>query len=827
MPAGTIALILNFTFVLSLIIGFLIGLWRGVKKASINIVFSLVGLIIAFFISGVITNAILDIKIQNADGQLVTLAQQFVSMLQQDATLGQILGANANNVIFLEKLVYALANVMIFLLLALAVQFVCYIFYAILSAIVVKKKDKEGNKLPKHRVSGGIIGVVKTFVVMFFIFMPFNALLGTANDIVSVAYSTSATQAEGGETSKDQATQVTTNVLEGLNTSAYGIIGNMFGLDNVMCDYLTAFKLDQETIYIRQEVANIIDVYNVFTQISSPSEKTVPSKIDFNKLDKTLNNIVNSGIYKKVLIDTVGNIIENYSSYTFIDWNSLGEAQDIIKDLSLALKNKEGSYSDYFTNDIIKVYEAFKTIAQSGALDDSAELSVIQRVNVLANEHYQALESAVKNIFGMNLIKDSTNSALNLALSKLMEGVDKISVNGREITPEQWENMAVEISQVVKNFANLSVEVDVSKLLNDPLVILSSDSAIDIANTFDKLGKVIDGIRALDLLKNQEGVCVLDSLLAKNGFALPNEGEVIYNNDGSVATITNYTELMNFISPSLVELKNINIYDNLSSESVSVKEVMKTFANAVKNDTSTEKDVLSRIILPLSQVEPTKTLLVENLLKGLNNDLINFNSLDSYQAWKGNLKYISNLLVSLDKGSVGDNQTYLEYILLNNSVEDLFKNISASDATEILRPVLYADATASLKTQFFTTLTETFKTLLHDDTVLLSADNVTLKENDSNNQAEEICNVFEKLMAFYPTLTSETDLSSLDKVALGQLLDSMKINAYREGEAGIFAEVFENLADKVSILYPEIRKDPVNKYKDVNFTEILSTDARA
>ena len=114
---------------------------------------------------------------------------------------------------------------------------------------------------------------------------------------------------------------------------------------------------------------------------------------------------------------------------------------------------------------------------------------------------------------------------------------------------------------------------------------------------------------------------------------------------------------------------------------------------------------------------------------------------------------------------------------------------------------------------------------LNDDTITLTTTNVTLKENEANNQAEEICEVFEKLMAFYPMLSDSTEISSLDKGDLGRLLDSMKKNAYRESETGIFAEVFDKLASATAIIY-NIKRDADGTYKSVNFEEVLtSTEA--
>ena len=67
-----VGLVLNVLFALILVIGFLLGIWRGLKKSAVSAAFSIVGVLIAFFVTPPITNAILGISV-NFEGTSQTI----------------------------------------------------------------------------------------------------------------------------------------------------------------------------------------------------------------------------------------------------------------------------------------------------------------------------------------------------------------------------------------------------------------------------------------------------------------------------------------------------------------------------------------------------------------------------------------------------------------------------------------------------------------------------------------------------------------------------------------------------------------------------------
>ena len=71
MSATAIAWIVSVFFIVILIAGFFVGFWRGLKKSTANLIFSVVGILVAFFVTPAITNAIMGIQV-TYDGQPTT-----------------------------------------------------------------------------------------------------------------------------------------------------------------------------------------------------------------------------------------------------------------------------------------------------------------------------------------------------------------------------------------------------------------------------------------------------------------------------------------------------------------------------------------------------------------------------------------------------------------------------------------------------------------------------------------------------------------------------------------------------------------------------------
>lgn len=826
MAAGTIALILNFSFVFILVIGFLIGMWRGIKKASINLIFSIMGVFVAFFCCGLVTNAILDAGI-TVNGQPDTINGFFVSLLKANPDIAHLIETTPSFETFIVRIPYVFMNVIVFLFLTLAVEFVTYILYKIFGAIFVKNKDKDGNKLPKHRLTGGIIGLVKTFILCFFVLMPFISLIGTASEFTSgMVTSAAMDETEEGDASNKEMTAagVVANSIEGINTSAFGVIGNMFGLDDAMFDYLTKFDLNGETVQVRKEIANYLDVYNAGMEIKLVFEGKSNqnfSQLDFDRLDKTLDALLNSSLYNTVVSDVLNNLLIHYDEYSFIDVQALGDFGQVIIDISGGLSTFEGGAKEYFAQDLRSVYEVYKNLAKGGTLDTALKgKSVAEVLYNLSNENYVLFKQSLKNILTTNIMKDSVDTVINIGLSSVLEDADSVEIEGRTLDEQEWEGLSQSLANVVKHYSFVAKETDVVKLLNNPLTLLSSESNVDIVKVFNSLGSMIDEARGITLLKNTDGDLILDKVLTKFGFELPSNP--VFDKEGKSVEIKNYNALMNFISPSLVELKGINVYNQLTDDTISISDVITTFAVASQQ----KENVLSDIILPLYQVEPTKTLLIDNLINTLDNNLLNFKMLNSYQEWKNDLGYISTLLVTLNNGQV-EGKTYLDMALENNTQKLLLNLGDDISITEIMKPLLYAKSTDGLKQSIFATFENVFNALLDStSSIKFNYSQVTLVEGDANDQTLEICEIFEKFVDFYPSYDVETTLESMDKVMLGSFLDAMRKNAYRKDldvnktEEGLFKLGFDSLLSKIQDKY-EVLKN-IDDIANFNFTEFFT-----
>ena len=180
MSASAIGWIVSIVFIVILVIGFFIGFWRGLKRSTASLIFGLVGALLAFFLTPVITNAILGINI-TVNGTQTSINNYLVEMIKSASEdIEALVNANPNLESFFAQLPSALANVVVFIVLTAVVELIMYIIYKIIASIFLKYKP--GAK--KHRITGGVVGAIKTLIIVVFAFMPLSALIGTLNNII-------------------------------------------------------------------------------------------------------------------------------------------------------------------------------------------------------------------------------------------------------------------------------------------------------------------------------------------------------------------------------------------------------------------------------------------------------------------------------------------------------------------------------------------------------------------------------------------------------------------------------------------------------------------
>ena len=254
---GSIALI-----VIVLIIGFFVGFGRGVKRSSTHVLFVVASVIIAFFITKPITNAIMNVNIQ-VDGNIVAIKDYIINVISENfVDLSNFDSASA----FIQGLPTAIANPIIFLVLMILVFFVMEIIYLIVARISFGRRKKDFENHKPHRVSGGVIGMVEAFLFMIVLFAPITSLTNTYSEILAQSPTTSQSemisQSEGQylQTIDDLTGQnippVVNEAIEGFNNSAIGKICSLGGFDDAMFDGLSNFEVNGEEITAKPNSSN-------------------------------------------------------------------------------------------------------------------------------------------------------------------------------------------------------------------------------------------------------------------------------------------------------------------------------------------------------------------------------------------------------------------------------------------------------------------------------------------------------------------------------------------------------------------------------------------
>ena len=840
MSATAIAWIVSVFFIVILIAGFFVGFWRGLKKSTANLIFSVVGILVAFFVTPAITNAIMGIQV-TYDGQPTTLNQMLVEMLRDDQTIASLIDRNPNIVTLVQGLPGALANTVVFILVTLAIELVIYIIYRIVASTALKPKEDES----KHRWWGAGVGLVKTFLLTLFAFMPLAGLIGVydtlkTNESFMVSVESSSemgSQNLNASLIADNVPAELDEILTGLENNALIKICGVFGLDNATFDYFSKVKVEDNNVYIRKEIETIYPIANFVYQMQSEEQDITFANFDYEKLEEYVNSFVDGGLFKGIVVDLANDIIQNYQEYSFLD--SLVDDENV-REVFSSLQTSLAEYSEnhvmlesYFIHDVKEMFSTVKVLGQSGMLDQmvtvSGEDSLNQVLDILvADSNITTSEEALNSALDVNIVRDAIGPITKIALQSMLEDVDDINTDTSTWSEQDWDDLSLSVVNLLKDYRDLSQEVDIMEVVSDPTILIGDEyTSAQLTNALTGVGSLIDEIRSIKLFQTTSGGSIIDRMLEENNITLPQEP--VKDAQGQSVTIDSYSGLFDFLSPVLVTVKENDLYDifNNTSDTLSM---MSSLANVLSQEGN--ENLLSEVILPLTQVEPTKTLIVDEMIKTIQNDIVDFSTLNTYEDWQGDLNYISNLLVTLNTLSY-EGTSYLEYAL-KGEIDTILNNVSAEELPQVIKPVLYAKSTSNLKTSIFDSLVEIANSLTGGvNTIDLSA--ITLVEGNSEDQADEICEVFASFVAINESYTSES-LRDIDKTLLGEFLTNMQQNAYRvtlagKSEEGVFKGIFDNFLQSLKDEYAEeIAKDTsgrVNEildetnYPNIDFTELF------
>ena len=619
MSAQTIVIILDIVFFVLLALGFLIGFWRGVKRSALEIAITIICIVIAGFLTPVVTNAILNISV--GDGK--TLNQYVIDIVMQEPNVATFVENSPSLAKLFEALPQFLLCAVVFLILNLAVGLVGYIVYKIISAIAFKSKKKEKELgLKRNRWVGGAIGVLKTFIFMLVIFMPLTSLTKLAGNTMD---SMSTTQAsEEMQTDADQNTTVIpeqlTNSISGINSSFFGVLNGAVGLDDFIFDDISKFKIDDESVYLRKDIEAGVEVYKAYSSMSISSD-TKLSQINWNEMDALYEKATGMTIYNFVVLNVVSELVENYENIVSV-FPEINEYAPILNDVREGLKSSE-SKKKYFADDIDKIYSIFSGLAREGFFDDLANASDFEQyISSFVDQHKNLVSQVLKDFADINIVKDSFSSVVDMAIARIDLGEFENVFSKINTQIKDWKELGQQLNNVLVSFSDLSKAfknqgTSFGDVFDDLTQILTLN-ADNVNGILGKFGKLLDSVDSLEIAKTSTGEKLLPQILEiagiKDGNLLDVKGE----------KITNYQEFFEFVSEPINKIIELDVYSSIK-EGFDLNSILTVVANAISveeiDGAKVYSSTLSDIILPLYKIAGVHDLIfseiIEKLLKAV------------------------------------------------------------------------------------------------------------------------------------------------------------------------------------------------------------------
>ncbi len=837
MSSTAIIAILDVLFVIILLIGFWAGFKRGVKRSGLELGLTFVGIIICGFITPPITNAILGINI-TVDGKSTSLQNLIVNLISEEPTIGTVVETSPTLQALLTSLPSVFVCAFVFLILNLLMRLVVYGVYKLIAVFAFKsKKEEKAEGLKRNGWIGGAMGVFKMFMLMLVITMPVTSLVKLADNQV---YEAKAAVAEGSASPIDETIdnlpQTVKDVLYAVDKSAFGVLNGAVGLDDYIFDNISQVNLNNEKVEVRKEVGTYLDIYREVIAIDTSKPF---SQLNWDKMDAMYQTATQSSLYKAVILNTVGELVNDYPTLISL-FPELSEFEEIFEDIKTGM-NQTRDYVDYFGTDIDRVYYTFSSLARSGYLDEvvnKSDVDVATAITILTQKYTSTMTGSINRIIDMNIFRDGLSSILDYSLSKI--SCSEIGTIFQEANTKisNWEVLKSQLNTILMDFGkvNTSIEkngvtlVDIASDLTNVLLIKN-----DVPKILSDIGSMLDTVDSLEIMKDNKGNKILPQVLQEFGIEnlLDVKGE----------TITTYKSLFEFVSTPVENLISLDLYDVVVSGS-DYNQVLKTFAQRLVSDWQEQgktqySTFLDDTLLPLYKVTAIKDIVFDKVIEqSSSTGVIDFALLEvegdfeaSYANWQYDLPLLTQIITELESRMFDETQTMFDYLLAGGDINEVVKRLDDEAVEDIVPAIMQAKSTQPLKDKLSGVIVDVMEDVTKQTGLTLPLSTATFNKESAEDQTGEFTTIVKNFVNVYKSTNDLTSLVNIDATALGNLIESIKQNAYRQElygktEKGVMRDIFDALITATEKQFgfksAQLLKVAQKQYiYEVNFTQMF------
>ncbi len=537
MEIATIVLIvLNVIFGLCILLGFLWGLKRGVKKSAVRIASIAISLVLAYFIAIPVTSALINMDLSNfisqqgSDGQPISSIEDLiVDAITSNESVAEAYNNSESMRALIEALPQMLIQCIIFVILFWIFKLISWVVYAIIAKCIwgKKKKTKEqkaqekqenrtiqngrpienGNVRPvpekpvkKYRWAGAAVGTLQGFMIAFFTMIP---LAGIASIVTEIDKSSTAIQAYSAVDSQDDnqldplgdmlREMVGNDVVDALkayDSTALGVICGWTGVDDWAFDVQSSATIGDTHTTLRRELLSLVNAYDQAQQIQSFNLQ----ELNFDTLQKLFDYLFESRALTSIADDLIPYYVDKVVNDPQVDMNA--EIKDF---LNLYLETYDTPTMNDLKLDLSSIITAMKVIQENDvfAIIEDEDFSFDRLIDVLEDKDGN---TPIKNIFvaltNSTTIQKVLQVGVNYSLDYLSNELTELQGSTIQIQHATFENIDWNaVSDEIPTIANNIID-----LYRDYCIDGNVDDKILNVN-FVNVGKTLDLLTSSSLLQ--------------------------------------------------------------------------------------------------------------------------------------------------------------------------------------------------------------------------------------------------------------------------------------------------------------------------------------
>lgn len=720
MSAGLIIGVLSGLFALLLVIGFFAGFARGVKRSALELGITFAGILIAGFITPVVTNAILGINV-TVNGVSSSLQTYFVNLLAEDPTFATLLESSPTMAAFLEKLPSVLLCAVVFLVLNIAMRILVYIVYKIIAVCCFKsKKEEKELGLKRNRWVGGLIGTFKMLMLALVLTMPLTSIIKLVDNNLQAAQNPVSAATTVEDNSNDDILSslppVVKDIIHGVNKSAFGVLNGCVGLDDFIFDNISQFELNGEKIQVRKEIDSYLGIYKQANSINMNVENI--KDLDWDALDKLYEDASRSKLYTAVGLNIVGEMISSYQNLISL-FPELGEFEQIFEDIKIGMDAKD-NYVAYLKPDIDNFYKALSALGRSGYLDEvviaGQEFDATSAITILASDYPEILTGTIDKLGDMNILRDALSPTLDYALSKVSGSEVGSIFKDANTQISDWDSLKSQLVTIITEFGavNELIEdqgVNLTEIISDAMKVLLIKE--NVPSILSKFGGMLDTVDGMEIFTDSHGDKIMPKIFKQLGVGDLRE---VQGED-----ISTYKGVFEFIAPAADNLISLDLYDTVSNGAdfnVILKKIAARLASerVVGGEGITYSTFFTDTILPIYKVTAIKEAALDEVINmSKQSGIIDFSLLEvegsfaaSYANWEKDLKLLTQAISALEAKQFDKTQTLLDYILAGGNINEALDRLLPAEKAEITEAIMNAKSTLPLKEQIATSVIDQF-----------------------------------------------------------------------------------------------------------------------